>query len=409
MVAMMLNAPTVALAELNVLMSGGFGNAEIAARLKVSRATVKGHITVALRRLGLRDRTQLAIYVHRAARPDADREAGPLEGWFLRRDTAGRVNFRCCCECGDSLLTRPASSALTSPRPGIRTGSAEYSPIPPPSLVLAGGRMTHDDDRSGLRSTPLPRGPDSTTGHVPRPRDADTRAESSRTVPVIRARTKPPTSLVRVLLCEDQEVFRVGLRVVLEAQPDMAVVAETTHLPAAVSAAGAGMQVAVVRQSLVGCATLPLLRELCRSGTAVLVLAETGEEAGSELVDVLQAGVRGFLPRRSAAQRLVDGVRSLAKNEAALDSAATNQLVHYLTSPSPQRSSRMRALDRLTERQREVAELVAQGLSNDEIAAKLFLSLATIKSHLTASMRRLGVRTRTQLAILVNRDQAPVA
>ena len=62
------------------LVAEGLTNAEIAARLKVSRATVKGHITVALRRLGLRDRTQLAIHVHRAARPDAGREARPAGG-----------------------------------------------------------------------------------------------------------------------------------------------------------------------------------------------------------------------------------------------------------------------------------------------------------------------------------------
>jgi DNA-binding NarL/FixJ family response regulator len=214
---------------------------------------------------------------------------------------------------------------------------------------------------------------------------------------------------VRVLLCEDQEVFRVGLRVVLEAEPDMAVVAETAHLPGAVSAAGAvRIQVVVVRQGLVGGATLPLLRELCRGGTAVLVLAEPGAEGASDLVDVLQAGVRGYLPRRSAAQRLIDGVRSLARNEAALDSSATNQLVRYLTAPAEGQASGRHALDQLTDRQREVAELVAQGLSNEEIAARLFLSLATIKSHLTASMRRLGVRTRTQLAILVNRGQERV-
>jgi DNA-binding NarL/FixJ family response regulator len=270
--------------------------------------------------------------------------------------------------------------------------------------------MTHDDARAGTdHSGFLARAPDEPTGLVPRPREVARTPEFRRSVSSPRARTPPPTSLVRVLLCEDQEVFRLGLRVVLEAQPDMAVVAETAHLPAAVSAAEAvGTQVVVVRQGLVGGATLPLLRELCRGGTAVLVLAEPGDEAGSEMVDVLQAGVRGFLPRRSAAQRLVDGVRSLAKNEAALDSTATNQLVHYLTCPAEQRGSGRHALDGLTDRQREVAELVAQGLSNDEIAARLFLSLATIKSHLTASMRRLEVRTRTQLAILVNRE-APVA
>jgi DNA-binding NarL/FixJ family response regulator len=229
--------------------------------------------------------------------------------------------------------------------------------------------------------------------------------------------TQPPATLVRVLLCEDQELFRLGLRVVLEAQPDMVVVAETVHLPEALAAAdgpgtadGSGTQVVVVRQGLVGDATLPLLRDLCERGTAVLVLAEPrGGETGSELVEVLQAGVRGYMPRGATAQRLVDGVRALARREAALDPIATSQLVRYLTSPAAQPGSGRRALDRLTDRQREVAELVAQGLSNEEIAGRLFVSLATVKGHLTASMRRLGVRTRTQLAILVNRDQLPAA
>jgi DNA-binding NarL/FixJ family response regulator len=269
--------------------------------------------------------------------------------------------------------------------------------------------MSHDDARAGTeRAGHRPRPPDDPTGHDPWQPTAARTPEFRRTVPAPRARARPPKCLVRVLLCEDQEVFRLGLRVVLEAQPDMAVVAETAHLPAAVSAAGGvAAEVVVVRQGLVGGATLPLLRDLCRGGTAVLVLAEPGGEAGSELVDVLQAGVRGFLPRRAAAQRLVDGVRSLARNEAALDSNATSQLVRYLTTPADNRAPGRRAIDQLTERQREVAELVAQGLSNEEIAARLFLSLATIKSHLTASMRRLGVRTRTQLAIVVNRDQVP--
>jgi DNA-binding NarL/FixJ family response regulator len=215
-----------------------------------------------------------------------------------------------------------------------------------------------------------------------------------------------PTTLVCVLLCEDREVFRIGLRVVLEAEPDMAVVAETSHLPEALEATeGEGTVVVVVRQGLVAGDALPLLRTLCRRNTAVLVLAEP-----ETLVEILQAGVRGFLPRRSGAQRLVDGVRALARHEAALDPAATSHLVHHLTSgPQPRSAPGPRALDRLTYRQREVAELVAQGLSNEEIAGRLFLSLATVKSHLTASMRRLGVRSRTELAILVTRESSSAA
>ena len=248
---------------------------------------------------------------------------------------------------------------------------------------------------------PHRRGP---AGLVPSPRHA-------RPAPVRPHAVPSPTTLVCVLLCEDREVFRIGLRVVLEAEPDMAVVAETSHLPEALEATeGGGTVVVVVRQGLVAGDALPLLRTLCRRNTAVLVLAEPETESEPELVEILQAGVRGFLPRRSGAQRLVDGVRALARHEAALDPAATSHLVHHLTSgPQPRSAPGPRALDRLTYRQREVAELVAQGLSNEEIAGRLFLSLATVKSHLTASMRRLGVRSRTELAILVTRESSSAA
>jgi DNA-binding NarL/FixJ family response regulator len=222
--------------------------------------------------------------------------------------------------------------------------------------------------------------------------------------------TWPPTPLVQVLLCEDQEVFRLGLRSVLEAQPDMAVVAETADLGEALEVAdGPGTWVVVVRQGLVGDSTLPLLRDLCQRGAGVLLLVETRSGSRTALMDVLQAGVRGCLPRRAAAQRLVEAVRALARHEAALDSAVTSQLVRYLTGDATQTAEQGRPLERLTERQRDVTELVAQGLSNEEIASRLFLSPATIKSHLTAVMRRLDVRTRTQLAILVNRDDSPAA
>jgi DNA-binding NarL/FixJ family response regulator len=85
------------------------------------------------------------------------------------------------------------------------------------------------------------------------------------------------------------------------------------------------------------------------------------------------------------------------------------QLVRHLTDGSVPTGAQGQALDRLTERQRDVALLVAEGLSNGEIAGRLFLSPATVKSHLTAVLRRLDIRTRTQLAILVHRDHSPAA
>jgi DNA-binding NarL/FixJ family response regulator len=262
------------------------------------------------------------------------------------------------------------------------------------------GRAQIPPQASGQPGRLLPRG-------VVRP------PASARPAPARPHAIPPLTTLVGVLLCEDREVFRLGLRVVLEAEPDMAVVAETTHLPEALEALeatdGGGTQVVVVRQGLIGGAALPLLRALCQRKTAVLVLAEPEAETGSGLLEILQAGVRGYLPRRSAAQRFVDAVRALARHEAALDSTATSHLVRHLTDLEARPAPAVRALDRLTDRQREVAELVAQGLNNEEIARRLFLSLATVKSHLTASMRRLDVRTRTQLAIAINRNRSPAA
>src|SRR3712207_467225 len=129
-------------------------------------------------------------------------------------------------------------------------------------------------------------------GLVPSPRHAGPAPVRPHAVP-------SPTTLVCVLLCEDREVFRIGLRVVLEAEPDMAVVAETSHLPEALEATeGEGTVVVVVRQGLVAGDALPLLRTLCRRNTAVLVLAEPETDSEPELVEILQAGVRG-LDRKS--------------------------------------------------------------------------------------------------------------
>src|SRR3712207_8007458 len=182
--------------------------------------------------------------------------------------------------------------------------------------------MDNDGDPDRAESQYGRRGP---AGPAPRPR-------SGGPVPVRPDAVPPPSSLVCVLLCEDREVFRIGLRVVLEAEPDMAVVAETSQLPEALEATDrAGTVVVVVRQGLVAGDALPLLRTLCRRNAAVLVLAEPEMETEPQLVEILQAGVRGYLPRRSGAKRLVDGVRALARHGAAPHPAATSPLVHHPT------------------------------------------------------------------------------
>ena len=146
------------------------------------------------------------------------------------------------------------------------------------------------------------------------------------------------------------------------------------------------------------------MRRLSDLGAAVLVLAESESEL--ELTRALRAGARGYLSRRLTALQLVEGIRALARNEPAFDTILTRHLMRYLTEEPPKtdaRGSRGSPLDRLTERQRAVAVLVAEGLSNSEIASRLYVSQGTVKSHLATVMRRLNIRSRTQLAILLNR------
>ncbi len=224
--------------------------------------------------------------------------------------------------------------------------------------------------------------------HVPRPAPPGDRTGRTGRGPAGPAGA--PARAVRVLLCEDQELYRAGLRALLDGEDDLAVVGETDDARTAAGlAARLGAAVVVVRQGLVA-GDGGLLEQLCRGDASVLVLAES--DAPSDLARATGAGARGYLPRRSPGRRLVDGVRSLARAELVL-------------APAAGAGAGGTVLDRLTRRQRAVALLVAEGLANEEIAQRLSVSQATVKSHLTAVLRELDLRSRTQLAVLVSRER----
>ena len=210
---------------------------------------------------------------------------------------------------------------------------------------------------------------------------------------------------IRVLLVEDQQIYLAGLRALLECDPGVAVVGEVNCVESATAILDrtSGI-VVVVRQGLLHNPDYEPLRQLCCRGAAVLVLAESDSDL--DLARALRAGARGYLSRRLTATQLLEGIRSLARNEPAFDSLVARQLVSYMTEQQPRSAAPAPSptIEQLTQRQRAVALLVAEGLSNEEIATRLFVSQATVKSHLGTMMRRLDVRSRTQLAILVNRD-----
>ncbi|PWW22024.1 LuxR family two component transcriptional regulator [Geodermatophilus normandii] len=228
---------------------------------------------------------------------------------------------------------------------------------------------------------------------VPRPRDVSRRAG-------------PPA---RVLICDDHEVLRHGLRAVLRWAPDLAVVAEAADAGQALELATEQRpDVTLLGLGTQGPAMTELVRALTEAGTRVILLGEAG--SGGDLVEALRAGARGYVYTTVSSDRLVEGVRAVVRGETLLDAAVTGELLHHLDGArTASAADEPGGRNALTARQQAVSELVAEGLTNAEIAARLEVSRATVKGHITVALRRLGLRDRTQLAIHVNRRTRPGA
>ena len=212
---------------------------------------------------------------------------------------------------------------------------------------------------------------------------------------------------VRVLICDDHEVLRHGLRAVLRRIPGLGVVAEAACVGEALPlVATARPDVILMGVNGQGPVLPDLVREMTGTGTRVLLLGEVG--AAGNLLEVLRAGAGGYVHAAVSSQRLIECVRAVARGETVLDADVTGELLHRLDGAARAGDDgQPRGRSPLTTRQQAVAELVAQGLTNAEIAERLQLSRATVKGHITVALRRLGLRDRTQLAIHVHRSARP--
>jgi DNA-binding NarL/FixJ family response regulator len=203
---------------------------------------------------------------------------------------------------------------------------------------------------------------------------------------------------VRVLLVDDEELVRSGLRVVLGAREDLEVVGEAADgavVVPLVASLRPDVVVMDIRMPLVdGIRATRELRRAHPGGTPrVLVLTTFGDDAN--VWAALAAGADGFLPKRARPEEIADAVRVLAAGESLLFPAAVRELAV--------RQAGTRAASgpvaALTPREQEVLVLVARGRSNAEIAAELFLGLQTVKTHVSALLRKLGARDRTQAVV----------
>ena len=203
--------------------------------------------------------------------------------------------------------------------------------------------------------------------------------------------------MTRVALADDQELVRSGLRGLLEAR-GLDVVGEAGDGRAAVALAHE-LQPDVLVMDI----RMPVLdgisatRELTSSGSATRVLVLTTYDLDRYVYDALRAGATGFLLKATPPDRLVEGIRAVAAGESLLGPSLTRRLIEdHVRRPAPV-DGVPTELRVLTERELEVFTLIARGLSNDEIAGRMFLSPLTVKTHVVRAMTKVGARDRAQL------------
>ncbi|GAA2509380.1 response regulator transcription factor [Winogradskya consettensis] len=209
---------------------------------------------------------------------------------------------------------------------------------------------------------------------------------------------------IRVLLVDDQALIRAGFKMIIDSEPGFAVVGEAGDGKEAVELARTAradvvlMDIRMPRMDGIE-ATRRIGADDNLAGVRVLVL--TTFENDDNVVLALQAGASGFLGKSVPPEDLLHAIRVVASGEALLSPKATRGLVsRFLTSLRPQPSGVVPGLALLTDREREVLVLVAHGLSNDDIAERLFLSPLTAKTHVNRAMTKLSVRDRAQLVVL---------
>jgi DNA-binding NarL/FixJ family response regulator len=207
--------------------------------------------------------------------------------------------------------------------------------------------------------------------------------------------------MIRVLLADDQPLVRGGFQVLIDGAGDLAVVGQASTGRAAVDLARAGRPDVVLMDirmpDLDGLAATRLITgdpEL--AGVRVLIL--TTFEIDQYVFDALRAGASGFLGKGAEPEDLLSAIRTVHRGDALLSPAATRSLIaRCLAQPEP--GIAPAGLATLTDREREVLGLVAAGLSNDEIAARLVVSTHTVKTHVNRTMTKLGAHDRAQIVI----------
>jgi DNA-binding NarL/FixJ family response regulator/signal transduction histidine kinase len=218
-----------------------------------------------------------------------------------------------------------------------------------------------------------------------------------------RARTARERGVIAVLLADDQPLLRMGFRMILEAQPDMRVAGEAADGEEAVERTAAlAPDVVLMDVRMPGIDGIEATRRIIGSGSAARVLILTTFDLDEYAFSGLRAGASGFLLKDAPPDQLLGGIRAVARGDAVVAPTVTRRLLDAYAHQFPDEhapATRSARHDPLTEREREVLLAVAGGLSNAEIAERLVVAEATVKTHVGRILSKLGLRDRVQAVI----------
>lgn len=206
--------------------------------------------------------------------------------------------------------------------------------------------------------------------------------------------------MIRVVVADDEELIRSGLRMILEGEEDIRVVGEAEDGAGALDlAVEKDPEVVVMDLRMPGMDGIESTEKIRTRMPSVRVLVVTTFDLDEYVLAALKAGAEGFLLKDSAPETLVDAVRTVASGEALLAPSVTRKLIGHYVGQGSADPELAEAVAELTERELEVMRLVARGMTNSEIASELHLGEGTVKTHVTAVLSKLDLTNRAQIVV----------
>ncbi len=211
--------------------------------------------------------------------------------------------------------------------------------------------------------------------------------------------------IIRVALVDDQQLVRSGFGMLINSQPDLEVVAEAGNgLDAVRALAATSADVVLMDVRMPGMDGIEATRRILERSSGPKIVVLTTFDLDEYALAAIEAGASGFLLKDAPPEELLEAIRTVHRGDAVIAPSTTRRLLDHvaplLRARTPEQNGHAAAVERLTAREREVFELIAQGRSNPEIAADLFLSEATVKTHVGHILAKLEARDRVQVVVI---------